>query len=358
MPWFKSSKVQNHNNNVDDNNCWERTDTTNTALLDDRNCWKPPTIDQIENSATTTTTTTVQNKYAPTEQNEELPMDIGSLQDIFSFTFMKGRPILNFILAILWSIGLPILLYELLKPRIGQIAAMIIASAPPLLIVVARMVKERVFDPLGCVAGISFLISGLVSIAQPDDKTSAICDSIVSLLVGVCCVLSLIPIKIGSFEMRPFVFQMANQIMPRNEEDEAQQKQDDLRISNTSSGRKRLDYLYTNMSRFRRDMRVMTFCWGSLLIITFIIKVIIVETSTDISKAQTQGYILFGVMTILIGLFTWFYTNVVKGHVFEQVKFWKTKQQQEQGMNTTTETANNLNWGVNAMSNTFGQVMG
>lgn len=157
--------------------------------------------------------------------------------------------------------------------------------------------------------------------------------------------------------MRPFVFQMANQIMPRTGEDEVQQKQDDHRISNTSSGRKRLDYLYTHMSRFRRDMRVMTFCWGLLLIIAFIIKVIIVETSTDISKAQTQGYILFGVMTILMGLFTWFYTNVVKGHVFEQVKFWKTKQETQE-IDRTTETANNLNWGVNAMSNTFGQVMG
>jgi hypothetical protein len=143
MPWFKSSKVQNQSTNleqhstVDNNNCWDRTDTMNTALLDDRNCWQPPTIDQVESGATTAAAPTTKNKYAPTEQNEEIPMDIGSLQDIFSFTFMKGRPILNFILAILWSIGLPVLLYELLKPRIGQIAAMIIASAPPLIIVVA-----------------------------------------------------------------------------------------------------------------------------------------------------------------------------------------------------------------------------
>jgi hypothetical protein len=74
-------------------------------------------------------------KYAPQRRDEEQPMDLGDLQDIFSFSFMRGRPIWNFILAILWSIGLPILLYNILKPYTGQVLAMIIASAPPLIIV-------------------------------------------------------------------------------------------------------------------------------------------------------------------------------------------------------------------------------
>lgn len=74
-------------------------------------------------------------KYAPQRRDEEQPMDLGDLQDIFSFSFMKGRPIWNFILAILWSVGLPILLYNILKPYTGQVLAMIIASAPPLAIV-------------------------------------------------------------------------------------------------------------------------------------------------------------------------------------------------------------------------------
>lgn len=63
-------------------------------------------------------------------------MDLGSLQDIFTFKFFEGRPITNIIMAILWSIGLPILLYQLLKPRLGQVVAMIIASCPPLAIVI------------------------------------------------------------------------------------------------------------------------------------------------------------------------------------------------------------------------------
>ncbi|CEG78675.1 hypothetical protein RMATCC62417_13248 [Rhizopus microsporus] len=78
----------------------------------------------------------VEYKYAPKQQDEEQPMDLGTLQDIFSFSFMRGRPILNFILAILWSVGLPVLLYNILKPHTGQVLAMVIASAPPLAIVI------------------------------------------------------------------------------------------------------------------------------------------------------------------------------------------------------------------------------
>lgn len=96
---------------------------------------------QKKDSTVSNTTTLVSTpeepkyKYSLQEQDEEQPMDLGTLQDIFSFSFMKGRPIFNFILAILWSIGLPLLLYNLLRPYIGQVLAMVTASAPPLAIV-------------------------------------------------------------------------------------------------------------------------------------------------------------------------------------------------------------------------------
>ncbi|KAG2192576.1 hypothetical protein INT47_006208 [Mucor saturninus] len=296
-------------------------------------------------------------KYAPKRQNEDIAMDLGTLTDIFSFGFMKGRPILNFFLAILWSIGLPILIYNILKPYIGQVLAMIVASVPPLGIVIVRMLKDRTFDPLGCVAGISFLISGILSIAEPDEKTAAICESIVPLLVGVMCIISVIPIKIGSFELKPLVFQMANQIMPRSENEDLQ-KQDDLRLTSKSppSGQKRLDYLYHNMAKFRHDMRFMTVSWGVVLITSFVVKVIIVTTSTDIGKAQIIGYVILGLASVTIIVFTWIYTNIVKGHVLTQVAFWK--EEEDKKMDKGVETAENISWGVNSMNNVFAQVAG
>ncbi|PHZ12160.1 uncharacterized protein RHIMIDRAFT_237976 [Rhizopus microsporus ATCC 52813] len=298
----------------------------------------------------------VEYKYAPKQQDEEQPMDLGTLQDIFSFSFMRGRPILNFILAILWSVGLPVLLYNIFKPHTGQVLAMVIASAPPLAIVIIRMIKDHTFDPLGCVAGISFLISGILSIAQPDEKVSAICESIVPFTLGTACIISVIPIKIGSFELKLLVYQIANQIMPRAEVDEDLKKQDIHRLTN-QSGQKKLDYLYTHMAKFRQDMRYMTFTWGFLLILSSIVKIIIVLTSSSLTKAQIYGYILFGLTTFFMMFFTWFYTKIIKGHVLSQVAFWKEKKEQEE-MDKKVETAYNAEWGVNTMSNAYGQVIG
>lgn len=168
--------------------------------------------------------------------------------------------------------------------------------------------------------------------------------------------ISVIPIKIGRFEFKPLVFEFANQVMPRADQDERLQKRDDARITKHASPKKRLDYLYANMAHFRRDMRVMTFTWGLLLIVSFLVKVVIVMTNTDIFKAQMYGYILFGITAFVMLIFTWFYTNVVKGHVFEQVQFWK--EQKEHAIDGRTEAVYNVNWGVQTLNNTFGQVMG
>ncbi|CAO3616512.1 unnamed protein product [Cunninghamella echinulata] len=288
------------------------------------------------------------NPYARKEQNENLPMDLGTLQDIFSFNFIRGRPIVNFFLAILWCIGLPILLYHILRPYIGQVFAMIVASSPPLIIVLLRMLKDKDIDMIGIVAGISFLITGILSIAEPDEKTSAICESIVPLLVGVFCLLSLLPFRIGSFEMKPLIYQFVNQVMPRQEDDETLEEYDNKRLNNNNeqqqpkTKRQKLDYVYHHLSRFRQDMRIITASWGITLIIAFIVKVIVVMTNTDTGHAEMVGYIIFGLAIVLMSVFTWLYTNVIKRHVAENTK----------------EGLYNANWGVQSMNNTFGQVMG
>lgn len=149
---------------------------------------------------------------------------------------------------------------------------------------------------------------------------------------------------------------MANQIMPRSENEDLE-KQDDNRLSTKSSpsGQKRLDYLYHNMAKFRHDMRFMTVSWGVVLIISFVAKIIIVTTSSDIGKAQMYGYIILGLASVSIIVFTWIYTNIVKGHVLSQVAFWKEK---DEKMDKDVETAENISWGVNSMNNLFSQVVG
>ncbi|KAI9318422.1 hypothetical protein BX666DRAFT_1927696 [Dichotomocladium elegans] len=298
-------------------------------------------------------------KYAPREQNEDVPTDLGDLQDIFSFEFMRGRPIWNFFLAILWCIGLPILLYHILRPYLGQVIAMVVASAPPLLIVILRMVRERTFDMLGVVAGVSFLISGIISISEPDDKVASICESLVPLLVGILCVVSVIPIRIGRWKMRPLIYELANQIMPRTDSDEALAANDDMHLAQKrpASKRQKLDWAYRNLARFRRDMRVMTFSWGVMLIAGFIIKLIIVLTEYDTAKAELAGFLIFGLGAFFLTCFTWFYTKICRGHIKSDLAFWR-ENNEPRPLDGRSEAIQNVNWGMQSMGNVWGQAIG
>lgn len=135
--------------------------------------------------------------------------------------------------------------------------------------------------------------------------------------------------------------------MPRQEEDDTlneydHRRQQQQRQQGPVTKRQKLDYLYTHMARFRQDMRVMTACWGLTLVVTFVIKVIVVLTNVDTGYAETVGYIVFGLATGLMVVFTWIYTKLVKKHVTDSTK----------------EGLYNSIWGVQAMGNTFGQVVG
>lgn len=176
-------------------------------------------------------------------------------------------------------------------------------------------------------------------------------------MLGILCVISVFPIKIGSFELKPLVFQMASQIMPRNDSEDLQ-KQDDLRLTTQPpSPQRRLDYLYHNMSKFRHDMRFMTVSWGIILITSFIVKVIVVTTSTDVGSYQFWGFIILGMASVSIIVFTWIYTKIIKGHVFTQIAFWREEKEVKK-MDKDVETAENINWGVNNLNTTFSTVLG
>lgn len=89
---------------------------------------------------------------------------------------------------------------------------------------------------------------------------SSICESIVPLLVGVFCLLSLIPIKIGRFELRPLVYSITNQLMPQVETNEDLVSKDKERI-NKANKAGLLDWVYTHMAKIRNDVRILTAGW-------------------------------------------------------------------------------------------------
>lgn len=126
-----------------------------------------------------------------------------------------------------------------------------------------------------------------------------------------------------------------------------QQQQQQRGSSSTTDKSKVLNWVYTNMAKFRSDLRILTACWGIVLIIGFIVKAIIASTNTDISKAQNFGYYFFTLATLGLILFSWLYSKIMKKHV----------QQEADDMKNNREGYNNLQWGIQAISTGYNQVV-
>lgn len=126
-----------------------------------------------------------------------------------------------------------------------------------------------------------------------------------------------------------------------------QQQRQQRATSNTADKSKVLNWVYTNMAKFRSDLRILTACWGIVLIIGFIVKAIIASTNTDISKAQNFGYYFFTLATLGLILFSWLYSKMMKKHV----------QQEADDMKNNREGYNNLQWGIQAISTGYNQVV-
>lgn len=105
------------------------------------------------------------------------------------------------------------------------------------------------------------------------------------------------------------------------------------------------------MAKVRNDLRILTACWGTMLIVGFIIKAIIASTNTDISKAQNFGYIFFTVATVGMVVVSWLFTKIMKRHVKDEAD---NMQKRNAGH---SEGYENAQWGIQAMSTGFNQIV-
>ncbi|KAG2175516.1 hypothetical protein INT43_001163 [Umbelopsis isabellina] len=303
------------------------------------------------------------------QRNEDMPMSLQDAQDIMNFKFVTGRPIMNFILAVLWSIGLPILLYRILQPRIGQVAGMIIASLPPLAIVVWRMWKTRTPDPLGLVMGVSFFISGLLSIAQPDQRWQLLGESVIPLMLGLFCLASLLPWKFGRHNLQPLVFQIVRQIMPRGENDDEDKPNESHNVRQTvpqhvedesdtkpKSKNAKLQWLYINLPKFRRDMRVLTAVWGVTLMLNFVVKICLITSPATTDQVRNWGYAELGIVTVITAIFTFFYTGIVASRTVQDFMEKRVGISGE-AVGRTGNFAQGVDRDAHGFSNMYGQIM-
>ncbi|CAG8451494.1 225_t:CDS:1 [Dentiscutata erythropus] len=125
---------------------------------------------------------------------------------IEELTSNKLLTFLQTLLIIIFDIGLPLIFYYTLSTHIWIIWALVISIVPPIISIIFNFIFRKQFDVLGMLSIIALISAIILFSFQNVPKFYSLGVSFVFGVVSLVLVISIIPIKVGSFEMRPVLF--------------------------------------------------------------------------------------------------------------------------------------------------------
>ncbi|KAI9259661.1 hypothetical protein BDA99DRAFT_561079 [Phascolomyces articulosus] len=146
----------------------------------------------------------------------------------------------------------PILLYYILKPYLAPVWALVLSSTPTIISVLIQATFLRHIDTIGIASICGFLVSIILAVANGDPKLMLMRESLITAGVGAICALSLLPIRIGSFELKPIMYYLAKDLVPLKPVYIVQQKKQDHK----GKERKKINEKNDDQEKFNDDDEV------------------------------------------------------------------------------------------------------
>ncbi|KAI8140400.1 hypothetical protein BJV82DRAFT_520434 [Fennellomyces sp. T-0311] len=183
------------------------------------------------------------------------------------------------------EVGIPLALYYGLRNTIGVLYALVISGIPPFLYVIFVAIRNRRIDVLGCIIGISFILSGVVSIVSGDERAALIRDSAVAAVIGGMFLVTLLPIHTKWLTIRPLNYIMAQQMMAAvkykwTDKDGNRQEQNVM------------VWQWDHIRYFRISMYLQTAAWGVLLILELMACILMVQSDMTVDEVVMYNNIL------------------------------------------------------------------
>ncbi|KAI8138996.1 hypothetical protein BJV82DRAFT_673102 [Fennellomyces sp. T-0311] len=183
------------------------------------------------------------------------------------------KPFLNIILLLVVNVGIPLGIYYGLRGIIGDTWALIVSGAPSFLWVLWGIIKHRKVDLLSAIIGISFILSGVLSVINGDVKAVIIRDSAVGAVIGLMFLITLIPLKTKWMYLRPLTFMMVAEMYINSKYSWVD------RYGNIQT-QPIMEWQWENIRYYRVSMYMQTAAWGTLLILELVLCILLVELSS------------------------------------------------------------------------------
>lgn len=182
---------------------------------------------------------------------------------------------------------LPLVVYDLAKPRLGDVHALMASSAPPIVWAVVEFARRRRVDFISMFVLAGIALSLLAMAGGGSVKFLQLRERLVTAAIGLAFVIS-------ALVRRPLIYEFARASMRRNQSDQ---------LADFEARR--------NDARFRRVMTIMTLVWGFGLLAEAAVAVVLVFKLT-IKQYLIASPILGYSTTGALALWTFLYVRLVR----------------------------------------------
>ncbi|ORX58686.1 hypothetical protein DM01DRAFT_1381364 [Hesseltinella vesiculosa] len=236
-------------------------------------------------------------------EDEETDEILSDKESIFGRKKRRRLMIRRIAYILIMNGAIPIGLYYILKSHIPPVWALVISSAPTLLSVIVQAIFMRRVDSIGIAVIFGFILSVILASANRDPKLLLLRESFVTAGVGVVCALTLIPVRIRSFQLKPVLFYLARDVIPLRPVTfhEAEQREPQSRIN----------FYWENSAYMRRHVRILTAVDILILELEFGLKLFYIFRF-DLDTVVILSNSTLSIIGILVSLFTFWYILVIR----------------------------------------------
>ncbi|KAF9940261.1 hypothetical protein BGZ67_008028 [Mortierella alpina] len=216
------------------------------------------------------------------------------------------------------DVALPVILYYILRSHMSTLAALLISSAPPAINCVAKLFFYRRVDPIGLLIIFGFVLSAILSVIDGNPRLLLLRDSFVTCASGLIFLASLVPIKIGKFQVRPLTYGVSAQMLTASPSMQ-------YFVEGNLVEQSLPEFCWQWSRRYRRGMHAMTAVWGIALLLEFTLRLIFYLSSMTLDQLVMWGNIVLVCTLGAAGLFTIASSHFVRKWTREDVVFAKAQ---------------------------------
>lgn len=168
-----------------------------------------------------------------------------------------------------------------------------------------KIIYYRTIDPLGLIIVFGYVLSAIISVIDGNPRVLLLRESIVTCATGIIFLITMIPLKVGKFQMRPLIYGVTQQMMSITPPVKYMYKGEVIDQS-------RAEFCWQWSTVFRRGIYTMTAAWGIILVLEFVAKLIMYFSSLTVDQMVLYGNIVLGVTLGSMGLFNTIYSRSIR----------------------------------------------